>query len=359
MKHLKKYNESKEKTVFKNIVNDYEDLFSYVMSDNSEIYTLPFGHYSRIDFNIYIIFGNRGERDDFKFLQDLYTNIDILKQMYNLDFFHIKLTKDEACIILKEYIMDIDYNKNVENYLRDIPASKLKVVLPNNVMEFLKPEFSEFYKGGLGKGINYSNGDSGNLSLFDWVYQRADDHRKEYAKNEDIKIPINVGDTILGGRFKNKKILVKKIGKNKKGDITINDKPLLKFRILKESLIVDDIEERLIFLKEDGYFVRVKNNESIGSNHISIGIFKGKSSEEWREPYVSEMEVINIDDIKSDLIPLLTIYEDSLAHLQLTFNEKAEVGYKTLHLTIDEFNNYESDREVIKVTVVLTIKKKI
>ena len=51
---------------------------------------------------------------------------------------------------------------------------------------------------------------------------------------EDIKIPIKVGDTILGGRFKNKKIVVKEIGKNQKGDITINGKPLLKYRIIKE-----------------------------------------------------------------------------------------------------------------------------
>jgi hypothetical protein len=50
--------------------------------------------------------------------------------------------------------------------------------------------------------------------------------------NEMIEVPIKVGDTILGGRFKNKKVVVKKIGKNKKGDITINDKPLLKFRII-------------------------------------------------------------------------------------------------------------------------------
>ena len=42
-------------------------------------------------------------------------------------------------------------------------------------------------------------------------------------KFEDIKVPIEVGDTVLGGRFKNKKTIVKKIGKNKKGDITISD----------------------------------------------------------------------------------------------------------------------------------------
>jgi hypothetical protein len=63
--------------------------------------------------------------------------------------------------------------------------------------------------------------------------------------NEDITIPINVGDTVLGGKFKNKRIVVKSIGKNEKGDITINNKPLLKFRILPkvdESVIGDKIE---------------------------------------------------------------------------------------------------------------------
>lgn len=54
----------------------------------------------------------------------------------------------------------------------------------------------------------------------------------EYIK-EMIKVDIKVGDTVLGGRFKNKRIKVKEIGKNDKGDITINGKPLLKFRIIK------------------------------------------------------------------------------------------------------------------------------
>lgn len=52
---------------------------------------------------------------------------------------------------------------------------------------------------------------------------------------ETINIPIEVGDTILGGRFKNKKTVVKKIGKNAKGDITINGKPLLKYRLINRS----------------------------------------------------------------------------------------------------------------------------
>ena len=58
-------------------------------------------------------------------------------------------------------------------------------------------------------------------------------HIKTFAMFEVVKVPIEIGDTVLGGRFKNKKIVVKKLGKNKKGDFTINDKPLLKVRIPK------------------------------------------------------------------------------------------------------------------------------
>jgi hypothetical protein len=53
--------------------------------------------------------------------------------------------------------------------------------------------------------------------------------------NEAITIPIEIGDTVLGGKFKNKRIVVKSIDKNDKGDITINGKPLLKFRLVNEA----------------------------------------------------------------------------------------------------------------------------
>jgi hypothetical protein len=48
---------------------------------------------------------------------------------------------------------------------------------------------------------------------------------------DDIKVKINIGDTVLGGKFKNKPIKVKSISRNDKGDIVINGKPLLKYRI--------------------------------------------------------------------------------------------------------------------------------
>ena len=57
--------------------------------------------------------------------------------------------------------------------------------------------------------------------------------------DEDITIPINIGDTVLGGKFKNKKVVVKTITKNEKGDILINGRPLLKFRLMNEGLITE------------------------------------------------------------------------------------------------------------------------
>lgn len=46
-----------------------------------------------------------------------------------------------------------------------------------------------------------------------------------------IFIPIEIGDTILIGRFKNKKTIVKTIGKDEYGMPTINGKRAVNFRI--------------------------------------------------------------------------------------------------------------------------------
>jgi len=67
--------------------------------------------------------------------------------------------------------------------------------------------------------------------------------------NEMIKLDIKVGDTLMGGKFKNKKVVVKTIGKNDKGDITINGKPLLRFRLLKEDISIP-IDKRVEIFKK-------------------------------------------------------------------------------------------------------------
>ena len=50
-----------------------------------------------------------------------------------------------------------------------------------------------------------------------------------------INIDISVGDQILVGRFKNKKIEVKNIGVDKHGGPTINGRSILKIRKMKSS----------------------------------------------------------------------------------------------------------------------------
>jgi hypothetical protein len=50
---------------------------------------------------------------------------------------------------------------------------------------------------------------------------------------ESIELDIEVGDVVLGGKYKNKRIVVKEIGTDELGQPTINGKSILKFRIEK------------------------------------------------------------------------------------------------------------------------------
>ena len=51
---------------------------------------------------------------------------------------------------------------------------------------------------------------------------------------ESIDLDIEVGDVLLGGKYKNKRTVVKEIGVDDIGQPTINGKPLLNFRIEKQ-----------------------------------------------------------------------------------------------------------------------------
>lgn len=58
-------------------------------------------------------------------------------------------------------------------------------------------------------------------------------NKRTDVKKEEIKLDISIGDIILVGRFKNKRIVVKTIGKDDLGQPTINGMSLLKMRIEK------------------------------------------------------------------------------------------------------------------------------
>ena len=56
---------------------------------------------------------------------------------------------------------------------------------------------------------------------------------EEVQLEEAISLDIEVGDILLGGKYKNKRIEVKEIGEDELGQPTVNGKPILKVRIEK------------------------------------------------------------------------------------------------------------------------------
>jgi len=86
-----------------------------------------------------------------------------------------------------------------------------------------------------------------------------------------ITIDINVGDTILGGRFKNKKIKVKEIGKDDYGMPTINGRKVVNFRIPKP------VEEKIVRDK-DGYGKYDKTDDSEFDEPAKTKKLEGKST---------------------------------------------------------------------------------
>ena len=52
--------------------------------------------------------------------------------------------------------------------------------------------------------------------------------------SEVIKIDVKVGDVVLVGKFKNKRVKVKEIGKDEHGLPTINGRKVVNFRIARD-----------------------------------------------------------------------------------------------------------------------------
>ena len=65
--------------------------------------------------------------------------------------------------------------------------------------------------------------------------------------SEKIVLDVNIGDTVLVGKFKNKKIVVKSIGKDKHGMPTINGRKATTFRMWPKSNLKYEVNERVDF----------------------------------------------------------------------------------------------------------------
>lgn len=87
---------------------------------------------------------------------------------------------------------------------------------------------------------------------------------------EIIKIPVKVGDTILTGKFKNKKTVVKTIGTDEHGMPTINGRKVVTFRFPKEV----QKEEKLNRVVKNTDNKRKSRSTKIGSNLSTVIKFK-------------------------------------------------------------------------------------
>ena len=83
-------------------------------------------------------------------------------------------------------------------------------------------------------------------------------------QRESITLPVEIGDTLLMGKFKNKKVVVKTIGKDEHGMPTINGKKVVTFRLIKEG-------KQAIFEDE---------TEDTKYTHIGYGKYKQVGKEE-------------------------------------------------------------------------------
>jgi hypothetical protein len=66
-----------------------------------------------------------------------------------------------------------------------------------------------------------------------------DTHYTKYATQEDISVDVNTGDEVLMGKFKNKRVKIKDIGKDPHGMPTINGKQATTFRTINEELLLE------------------------------------------------------------------------------------------------------------------------
>ena len=148
--------------------------------------------------------------------------------------------------IMSDELTDIDphpvYPKGPVKAVTPFPAGVIGKVTATNQKDFYG---SEAY----GKWWRHVTRVAG-LVGYSLVKSLSDKTDKEQAKQvkkipglklptikEDITIPVNVGDTVLMGKFKNKKVVVKSIGKDEYGMPTINGKKVATFRMVKEGTI--------------------------------------------------------------------------------------------------------------------------
>ena len=177
----------------------------------------------------------------------------------NYDVFS-KVSVDRAKKIGYE-VINMIMSKDIEDYyehprypngpvraVTPFPAGVLGATTANNQVDIYSSDaYSKWFKHATRKAslVGYSLVSDPNIKSD--KKQSGDDAKgdlkaqSEYENsiNEAITLPVEIGDTLLMGKFKNKKVVVKSIGKDEHGMPTINGKKVVTFRYVNESFIVE------------------------------------------------------------------------------------------------------------------------
>ena len=144
----------------------------------------------------------------------------------------------------EDYYEHPEYPDGPQTAVSYFPAGVIGTMTPNNQIDiYSSGAYSNWYKHVTRKAamVGYDvikkldvNKDDKEQSTDDAKGAKDLEQEFESSLTEMINLPVKVGDTILMGRFKNKKVVVKSIGKDEHGMPTINGKKVVTFRLMKE-----------------------------------------------------------------------------------------------------------------------------
>ena len=148
----------------------------------------------------------------------------------------------------EDYYEHPEYPDGPQTAVSYFPAGIIGTMTPNNQIDiYSSGAYSNWYKHVTRKAalVGYDvikkldvNKDDKDQSTDDAKGAKELEQEFEASLEEAITLPVKVGDTILMGRFKNKKVVIKSIGKDEHGMPTINGKKVVTFRLMKEGFDV-------------------------------------------------------------------------------------------------------------------------
>ena len=125
----------------------------------------------------------------------------------------------------------------LDKYGREEALNAIRKMTPVDIDKY--PEISDVVKD-YGKYLkdNPEELNKFRKKLYQQIQKQSEPKLEEIFSNwrdylNEMVLDIEVGDVILGGKYKNKRMVVKDIGEDELGQPTVNGKPILKFRIEK------------------------------------------------------------------------------------------------------------------------------